>query len=65
MIIPVRCMSCGKPIAQKWEEFNERRNKGEDLKLIMDDLDLSRYCCRSHMMTHVDLIDEIARFKKH
>ena len=24
MIIPIRCFSCGKPVAQLWEEFKER-----------------------------------------
>lgn len=35
MIIPIRCMNCGKPIADKWlyyqKELKEaRRNKGMD-----------------------------------
>ena len=25
----------------------------------LDDLGLTRYCCRKHMLTHVDLIDKI------
>ena len=38
MIIPVRCFSCGKPIAQLWEEFKERTEKGEDAKKVLDQL---------------------------
>lgn len=64
MIIPIRCMSCGKPIAQLWEEFKERSEKGEKAKDIMDDLGLERYCCRAQFMGHIDLIDEVAKFKK-
>lgn len=30
----------------------------------MDELGLVRYCCRAQFMGHVDLIDEIAKFKK-
>ena len=26
---------------------------------ILNDLGLKRYCCRKHMLTHVDLIDKI------
>lgn len=62
MIIPVRCISCGKPVGQKWEEFKERKDKGEDLKVIMDDLGLERFCCRSQVMSHVDLIAAIKTF---
>ena len=27
MIIPIRCWSCGKPIAQAWEKFTETKEK--------------------------------------
>jgi DNA-directed RNA polymerase subunit N len=64
MIIPVRCFSCGKPVAHLWEKFKERVEKGEDRKKILDDLGLERYCCRALFMGHVDLIDTTARFKK-
>ncbi len=64
MIIPVRCFSCGKPIAQLWEEFVERTKKGEEKGKIMDSLGLKRYCCRAIFLGHVDLIDTIAKFKK-
>jgi DNA-directed RNA polymerase subunit N len=64
MIIPVRCFSCGKPIAQHWDEYKERTQKGEEPKKVMDDLGLKRYCCRSAFLSHTDLIDTAAKFKK-
>ena len=64
MIIPIRCFSCGKPVAQFWDEYSDRVKKGEDKKKIMDDLGLERYCCRALFLGHVDLIDTAARFKK-
>jgi DNA-directed RNA polymerase subunit N len=64
MIIPVRCFSCGKPIGHLWEEYKERVQKGEDPKKVMDSLGLERYCCRSTLLGHVDLIDTAAKFKK-
>lgn len=64
MIIPMRCMSCGKPIGQFWESFKERVAKGEDRKKVMDSLGLERYCCRAVFLGHIDLIDTVARFKK-
>ncbi len=65
MIIPMRCWSCGKPIAQHWEEFKERAQSGEDKKKIFDNLELDRYCCRTIFLGHVDLIDISAQFKKY
>ena len=65
MIIPVRCWSCGKPIAQSWEEFKERVGSGEDRKKVLDSLGLERYCCRAMFLGHVDLVDTAAQFKKY
>jgi DNA-directed RNA polymerase subunit N len=64
MIIPIRCFSCGKPMAHLWEEYKERVAKGEDRKKVMDDLGVERYCCRAILLGHVDLIDTAAKFKK-
>ena len=64
MIIPIRCFSCGKPIAHLWEEFKERTSKGEEAGKVLDELRLERYCCRAMFLGQVDLIDEISKFKK-
>ncbi len=63
MIIPIRCMSCGKPVGHLWEEYQKRsqkENKGD----VMTDLGLTRYCCRALFLGHVDLADLVAEFKK-
>ena len=64
MIVPIRCHSCGKPIAHLYEEYVERTSKGESAKKVLDDLGLKRYCCRAVFLGHVDLIDIVAQFKK-
>ncbi len=64
MIIPIRCFSCGKPIAHLWEKFKERVAKGENPKKVLDDLGLERYCCRAVFLGHVDLIELTSKFKK-
>lgn len=76
MIIPVRCMTCGKVLADKWEyyvkkstdidtkkddepkpsdKFFDKNLKGK----ILDELGLTKMCCRRHMLGHVDLIETI------
>ena len=64
MLIPIRCTSCGKPTAHLWETYLEKLKKGESRKKILDELGLERYCCRALFLTHIDLIDTIAKFKK-
>ncbi len=65
MIIPIRCFSCGKPVAQLWDKYKERVKKGESRKEIMDSLGLDRYCCRALFMGHIDLIEEMGSYKKY
>ncbi|MEK6935487.1 MAG: DNA-directed RNA polymerase subunit N [Nanoarchaeota archaeon] len=64
MIIPIRCLSCGKPIAHLWQEFKERTEKGEDAKKILDELGIERFCCRSIFLGQVDNLELINKFKK-
>ncbi len=87
MIIPVRCFTCGKVLADKWEYYKEKckeleiqngggavsKKKKEEEKDIpmskyfvepfkkdlLDELGLDRYCCRRHMLGHVDIIDNL------
>lgn len=59
----MRCPSCGKPVSHLWEEYKQRVEKEEVVK-VLDSLGLKRYCCRALFMGHVDLIDTVAKFKK-
>lgn len=92
MIIPIRCFTCGKVLADKWnfylkksEELEREYEKklkeiykdesfeeadGSDSKrvrnfepvkkgAILDELGLNKYCCRRHMLTHIDIIEII------
>ena len=78
MIIPVRCMTCGKVLADKWEYYvakmkeAEKASKETDDEVpapkhfdknptgkILDELNLTKMCCRRHMLGHVDLIEII------
>jgi DNA-directed RNA polymerase subunit N (RpoN/RPB10) len=76
MIIPVKCFTCGKVLADKYRYYQQEvrqmkfNNKMEIEKVIyltedniektpegkvLDKLQLNKYCCRRHMLTHVDL----------
>lgn len=64
-MIPIRCMTCGKPVGHLWEEFKKRREREKDVAKILDNLGLKRYCCRALFLTHVDLIDRISPYTIH
>lgn len=76
MIIPVRCFTCGKVLADKYDYYVEEVKKLQEKKeeepsqeikhfgvartgAILDKLGLTRYCCRRHLIAHVDLIEII------
>jgi len=62
MIIPVRCFTCGKLIADRWEEFARRTKAGERPKKVLDDLGMDRYCCRRMFISQVDVVDDLLRY---
>ena len=76
MIIPVKCFTCGKVIANKYRYYQREVNKekiSKSLEIdkiiylnednmdktvegeVLDLLGLNKYCCRRHMLTHVDI----------
>ncbi|MEM2926013.1 MAG: DNA-directed RNA polymerase subunit N [Candidatus Bathyarchaeia archaeon] len=61
-MIPVRCFSCGALVGHKWEEFERRIKDGEDAGKVLDDLGVRRYCCRSTLLSHVEVIDDVLKY---
>jgi len=63
MIVPVRCFTCGKVLADKYGEFKKRVEAGEDPEKVLDELGVERYCCRRTLLSHVELIDQVMVYK--
>ena len=76
MIIPVRCFTCGKVMADKVDYYLQeveklkaanKENKDQlfknfdniHTKEILDNLGLTRYCCRRNLISNVDLMHVI------
>lgn len=62
MIMPVRCFTCGKVVADHWEEFARRVKAGERPKQVLDEIGMTRYCCRRMFISQVDVIDDLLRY---
>ncbi|MFH0927325.1 MAG: DNA-directed RNA polymerase subunit N [Candidatus Micrarchaeota archaeon] len=64
MYFPIRCFTCGKPIGQLWEEYNERAKAGEDPAAILDGFGVKRYCCRRMFLSHVEVMDKVIKYDR-
>ena len=62
MLIPVRCLTCGKLIADKYDEYQSKMKSGEDPTKILDSLGFNRYCCRRMLLTTVETIQQVIPF---
>ncbi|KAI5171653.1 hypothetical protein NEFER03_0958 [Nematocida sp. LUAm3] len=63
MLIPIRCFTCGKELSSRWEEYTRLCSNTEDKAKVLDQLGLKRYCCRSIMLTTVDVMQKILKFE--
>ncbi len=69
-MIPVRCFTCGNVISSSWEDYKKRveERKKEmgtnEIRVgdILDDLGIKRYCCRRMILSHVELVDALAKY---
>lgn len=57
-----RCYTCNAYINRYHVEFTNRKRLGEEPKAILDALNIDRMCCRTHMITHVDLHRDFQKF---
>jgi DNA-directed RNA polymerase subunit N len=64
MIIPIRCFSCGKPIAHLYAKYKELIESGKTPKQALDELGLKRYCCRAKFLGQTDTLELVNKFKK-
>lgn len=63
MMVPVRCFTCGKVVAEIYEDYLKRVNeKKEDAEKALKELGIERYCCKRTIFSHVDLIDDIMKY---
>ena len=73
MIIPIKCFTCGKVLADLYLYYTKevrkiKMDQDDDIVYItaetftkspeaevLDNLGLTKICCRRHMLTHVDI----------
>lgn len=59
MIIPIRCLTCNKIIANRWESYVFYIESGMSTKDAFDKIKITRYCCKRMFISHVEIIDRL------
>jgi DNA-directed RNA polymerase subunit N len=63
-LLPIRCITCGKVLADKWSRYEAMIEAGESIENAMNKLGLNRICCRLRMRNpfkyaeRVDALDD-------
>ena len=55
-------MTCGKLIADKYDEYQSKMKSGEEPTKVLDSLRFDRYCCRRMLLTTVETIQQVIPF---
>ena len=55
MIIPVRCFTCAKVIADSWETYLRLIKEGKTNEEALNIIQFHRYCCRTMFLSHIDI----------
>lgn len=58
-MIPIRCFSCSKVIANKWEKYKNYVDSGMSANTAFIKVGINRYCCKRMFLGHVELTDKL------
>lgn len=64
MIIPIRCFTCNKVIANKWIAYEKMLEDNVSKDDALTAVGLHRYCCRRMFLSHVDLMDVLLSYQR-
>ncbi|MBI4361774.1 MAG: DNA-directed RNA polymerase subunit N [Euryarchaeota archaeon] len=63
-MIPVRCFTCGKVVSSLYEDYKHRvREQHESPKKVLDELRVSRYCCRRMLLSHMEMVETLNLYR--
>ena len=64
MMIPIRCFSCGKPLADKWDDYKNAIANGTTEAAALTQLGIERLCCRRMFLSQDELTEEIKKYPR-
>jgi DNA-directed RNA polymerase subunit N (RpoN/RPB10) len=62
MIIPIRCFTCNKVIANKWNTYCNLVEKGCEPEEIFKKIQIERICCKRMILSNIDNQDDLNKY---
>ena len=62
-MIPVRCFTCNKVIANRYETYKIMQKEGMSNEEIFEKIGFTRYCCKRMFLGHIE-DDDIVNFTR-
>ena len=62
-MIPVRCFTCNKVIANRYETYKIMQKEGMSNEEIFEKIGFTRYCCKRMFLGHIE-DDDIINFTR-
>ncbi len=60
---PVRCFTCGAVIGDLYQQY-KKLIKEKSVDVALDELGIERYCCRRMFISHVEIMENVLKYKK-
>lgn len=54
---PIRCITCGNVLAQKWQTYQHLIENGISIEVALNSVGLRRYCCRIRMANPAKFVE--------
>ena len=65
MPIEVRCYTCNKVIANKYDTYQNYLEQGMSSNDALDKLKLNRYCCRRMILSYVNIDEQLLEYSNY
>ena len=61
-MIQIRCYTCNTGLAEHWQAYQQACAQQRSKRDALEELGLTRMCCKIPFITHVDVIDDLVHF---
>ena len=61
---PIRCVTCGKVLANKWTTYQEKLSEGKSIEQALNYVGLTRPCCRLRLRNPFKVVERASQINQ-